>query len=268
MLRISIHALLAESDSADCNCRSVRPDFYPRSPCGERLINIAHIIHGLLFLSTLSLRRATCSSSVCTSSTVISIHALLAESDSENPMIGIDKIPFLSTLSLRRATQVKQTCRVETSISIHALLAESDNTNLRRHRRNNDFYPRSPCGERRENQRLSARPTKDFYPRSPCGERPVQIVVVIMHALISIHALLAESDVPQYHILDDISDFYPRSPCGERQQAKAFKVSPLCISIHALLAESDYLGAWKSCNVCHFYPRSPCGERQQTAYFL
>ena len=57
---ISIHALLAESDeraehhansqqeflstlslrratSADCNCRSARPDFYPRSPCGERL---------------------------------------------------------------------------------------------------------------------------------------------------------------------------------------------------------------------------------------
>ena len=36
---------------------------------------------------------------------------------------------------------------------------------------------------------------KDFYPRSPCGERPVQIVVVKMHALISIHALLAESDM-------------------------------------------------------------------------
>ena len=34
-----------------------------------------------------------------------------------------------------------------------------------------------------------------FYPRSPCGERPVQIVVVIVYALISIHALLAESDL-------------------------------------------------------------------------
>ena len=55
---ISIHALLAESDSVDCNYRNARPisihallaesdgilvfcgpqgsDFYPRSPCGER----------------------------------------------------------------------------------------------------------------------------------------------------------------------------------------------------------------------------------------
>ena len=35
--RISIHALLAESDNADCNYRSGHRYFYPRSPCGERL---------------------------------------------------------------------------------------------------------------------------------------------------------------------------------------------------------------------------------------
>ena len=57
---------------------------------------------------------------------------------------------FLSTLSLRRATrQVKQTCRAEISISIHALLAESDSVIDILNNIVNDFYPRSPCGERR-----------------------------------------------------------------------------------------------------------------------
>ena len=36
----------------------------------------------------------------------------------------------------------------------------------------------------------------DFYPRSPCGERRVAAVVVIIIPTISIHALLAESDAP------------------------------------------------------------------------
>ena len=56
---ISIHALLAESDH-----RSIRhaPDFahfYPRSPCGERLMAGKPLQLFCLFLSTLSLRRAT-----------------------------------------------------------------------------------------------------------------------------------------------------------------------------------------------------------------
>ena len=56
---ISIHALLAESDS----CPLARPfhchDFYPRSPCGERHSHTKVGMHQILFLSTLSLRRAT-----------------------------------------------------------------------------------------------------------------------------------------------------------------------------------------------------------------
>ena len=56
------------------------------------------------FLSTLSLRRATFLPSMHCSWTIISIHALLAESDLENPLRQI----------------------VDRCISIHALLAESD----------------------------------------------------------------------------------------------------------------------------------------------
>ena len=56
--------------------------FYPRSPCGERLITIIEKLSETIFLSTLSLRRATPGGArVVAEVEVISIHALLAESD-------------------------------------------------------------------------------------------------------------------------------------------------------------------------------------------
>ena len=58
---------------------------------------------------------------------------------------------------------------------------------------------------------------------------------------ISIHALLAESDIFQCFVDHFQSYFYPRSPCGERQ-ALAYEVMAWNdISIHALLAESDFV---------------------------
>ena len=56
----------------------------------------------------------------------ISIHALLAESDSERCRMLDLFIVFLSTLSLRRATSGNKKAPARVSISIHALLAESD----------------------------------------------------------------------------------------------------------------------------------------------
>ena len=101
---------------------------------------------------------------------------------------------------------------------------------------------------------------------------------------ISIHALLAESDIFQCFVDHFQSYFYPRSPCGERQ-ALAYEVMAWNdISIHALLAESDFLPYLaqnirirflstlslrratslidgRRDNDINFYPRSPCGER-------
>ena len=57
-----------------------------------------------------------------------------------------------------------------------------------------DFYPRSPCGERRPGVGQCP-PHHDFYPRSPCGERHSDALAAVSTLLISIHALLAESDV-------------------------------------------------------------------------
>ena len=78
---ISIHALLAESDVAKSYLLSVVVYFYPRSPCGERLCAFVSLFGVFLFLSTLSLRRATLKEQEARCKLMISIHALLAESD-------------------------------------------------------------------------------------------------------------------------------------------------------------------------------------------
>ena len=60
-----------------------------------------------------------------------------------------------------------------------------------------------------------------------------------MSRMISIHALLAESDV--FQAVEPVvwTHFYPRSPCGERQFVSLAVFVAKRISIHALLAESD-----------------------------
>ena len=101
-------------------------DFYPRSPCGERL-------HALLqghFIVTISIHALLAESDllliVRERARVISIHALLAESDCRFSARATRSRKFLSTLSLRRATRGGDSCYLDNIISIHALLAESD----------------------------------------------------------------------------------------------------------------------------------------------
>ena len=124
--------------------------------------------------------------------TIISIHALLAESDWKKYLVILGRV-----------------------ISIHALLAESDKEKPRQTRTDTNFYPRSPCGERRK-CRCWVLSDRDFYPRSPCGERLWPGLLARPFFIISIHALLAESDLSMG--LDGRFKlyFYPRSPCGER----------------------------------------------------
>ena len=219
-LRISIHALLAESDGTSVfrgwtlfvflSTLSLRratrgrffyfipsSDFYPRSPCGERLDKVPNQCKIDQFLSTLSLRRATAPSpprqefynnfyprSPC----------------GERHTASATRLPssqFLSTLSLRRATVNVQLHWLFLRISIHALLAESD----------------------------------------------LGSYSSVRHKKISIHALLAESDVLLFQLFCAFFDFYPRSPCGERPILGIPNQVGTWISIHALLAESDTLAA-------------------------
>ena len=148
------------------------------------------------FLSTLSLRRATLFIFIC--------GGLLSD--------------FYPRSPCGERPRVFQLDKAVICISIHALLAESDNYRLFQSRscqnfyprspcgerllrafnipaQSRDFYPRSPCGERRRSAHGKATPIQDFYPRSPCGERPPVPLKGEAGSKISIHALLAESDV-------------------------------------------------------------------------
>ena len=146
--RISIHALLAESD--DYRYQLIQADLLFLSTLSLRRAthSFADTLATLQFLSTLSLRRATVSVPKCWGKIFISIHALLAESDLLTVFIVTGFIEFLSTLSLRRATTLYgilfsrglflSTLSLRRAtlwprnhsgrdpISIHALLAESD----------------------------------------------------------------------------------------------------------------------------------------------
>ncbi len=123
---ISIHALLAESDVVTRSGSMRYLDFYPRSPCGERLRDQFDVAMSGAFLSTLSLRRATARYEIFLRTTC---NFYPRSPCGERRVVGsmmysISK--FLSTLSLRRATKVKKGENNNEHISIHALLAESD----------------------------------------------------------------------------------------------------------------------------------------------
>ena len=238
IVQISIHALLAESDEdADtqlqnsieflstlslrratfrpCDRQSMGPDFYPRSPCGERPRIIDPTYGQEVFLSTLSLRRATGPLSTLPIGTVflstLSLRRATGTHTANAPAYGyfyprspcgerrgdrkadVRNSLFLSTLSLRRATSLVIKLPLRSEISIHALLAESD-------------------------------------------AYRVQLGSMVS---ISIHALLAESDLifAARHMtvrifLSTLSLRRATSPNGGQYNVYS-------ISIHALLAESD-----------------------------
>ena len=146
------------------------------------------------FLSTLSLRRATIEFDSRHSDQNISIHALLAESDTNYQRDDGDPAAFLSTLSLRRATAMGQLAAQLNEISIHALLAESDRKRCQSRPDSRNFYPRSPCGERLTTLTTSRR-TEQFLSTLSLRRATVrQVILAEPFIFISIHALLAESD--------------------------------------------------------------------------
>ena len=221
------------------------------------------LANAMLFLSTLSLRRATGRTAKQTvyffyfyprspcgerlpsvlhsfRPLQISIHALLAESDERS-----------------------QGKRGQIQISIHALLAESDKKLIDKRCQFNGFLSTLSLRRATTFVLIVGKQSRDFYPRSPCGERPTADKEA-RKRLISIHALLAESDctttiticiaskflstlslrrATRLHEISAIhvTNFYPRSPCGER---------------HGSPVRSGY-------NL-NFYPRSPCGERRKS----
>ena len=106
-------------------------DFYPRSPCGERLAMIGQTGRLWQFLSTLSLRRAT----------PAKIYRISSEI-------------FLSTLSLRRATLAAITLREVLAYFYPRSPCGERLFNTLQIIVDGYFYPRSPCGERQTHSAL------------------------------------------------------------------------------------------------------------------
>ena len=193
--KISIHALLAESDKSSWSLTRLNRNISIHALLAESDgLGFCYHCDDVAFLSTLSLRRATAPNRRPCRCNKISIHALLAESDSPLSINCMIHMQFLSTLSLRRATMQIVIIVVETVISIHALLAESD------FMFSVVFYL--------ENIFLS---TLSLRRATTCGG--------------------GWNEQPRY--------FYPRSPCGERHDLQRNRHNTISISIHALLAESD-----------------------------
>ena len=237
--KISIHALLAESDRPTANNATTNYEFLSTLSLRRATPNKNDGGPGGQFLSTLSLRRATLTAYLGDMELSISIHALLAESDHRNaPGPGRHQISihallaesdhdsyvvmeateiFLSTLSLRRATTEVGIPNTNTSKFLSTLSL----------RRATKAYSKIIFF------------ALYFYPRSPCGERPIKGKPASPVIGISIHALLAESDGCENGLI-----------LGDHN-----------ISIHALLAESDTRQCRQLSSFRHFYPRSPCGER-------
>ena len=103
-------------------------NFYPRSPCGERLYYFARLLCLLNFYPRSPCGERPYIIGCSVNLHFISIHALLAESDSLDTGQMNGWRAFLSTLSLRRATMALALCFYLCWY----------------------FYPRSPCGERQQ----------------------------------------------------------------------------------------------------------------------
>ena len=215
----------------------------------------------------------------------ISIHALLAESDTLPGRLGFLSFPFLSTLSLRRATYDTYAKVLRVNISIHALLAESDFTSVVSSAGTIGFLSTLSLRRATRINRDIAHRKRHFYPRSPCGERPLAFCVEFSSGAISIHALLAESDLILLLLVLLIclflstlslrratclsifrpapaSYFYPRSPCGERRRPEQrLHLNQIFLSTLSL-RRATQSSAKSTPEEAYFYPRSPCGERR------
>ena len=214
-------------------------DFYPRSPCGERL-------------------RARAAEG---GTPEFSIHALLAESDRANNFCLFQLIlfyprspcgerlddlcikgaccHFLSTLSLRRATQFQHLWVPLVGFSIHALLAESDGAIGRWGTGARDFSIHALLAESDRSARMSGTPRLVFLStlslRRATGGVETQCRYDFFLSTLSLRRATPGNCQNSF----DAAIFYPRSPCGERRKAKLNGCEIMPFSIHALLAESD-----------------------------
>ncbi len=110
--------------------------------------------------------------------------------------------------------------------------------------RENDFNPRSPCGERPKSSYQMHITIQDFYPRSPCGERQ----------------LLSRSSLVSYIFLSTL-------PVRGATQSNISRAPSYRAFLSTLPVRGATGGSWsRKREPTNFYPRSPCGERRTNNY--
>ena len=161
-----------------------------------------------------------------------------------------------------RATKIEKDLAAAQKISIHALRVEGD-----------DRF--------RSNSHLSGY----FYPRPPCGGRREVVNAALQKILISIHALRVEGDQDGTKILSFVTTISIHALRVEGDGAAfLYEIQRDVISIHALRVEGDRVSGmlspsvsrflstpsvWRATGGCKrrvtknfdFYPRPPCGGR-------
>ena len=168
--RISIHVPLAGDDGFPVQAAHLRPNFYPRPPCGGRLFVFKWLFAALKFLSTSPLRGTTAGPDPARAASAISIHV---------PLAGDDRTEELKSL--------------KTSISIHVPLAGDDCWFAARQTSPQNFYPRPPCGGRPAASFAAATFTA-FLSTSPLRGTTEEICDWFRVTDISIHVPLAGDD--------------------------------------------------------------------------
>ena len=219
--KVSIHALLAECDGRGADEGGRPCGFNPRTPCGVRRYpgGVQELLER--FQSTHSLRSATYYDGAADATSMVSIHALLAECDpagslSEPGLPGFNPRTPCGVRPLARTSPYhpsgfnpRTPCgvrlvfwRISFSmlflVSIHALLAECDFL----------FFRPSSQSNRFQSTHSLRSATYGYLVTKPDGE-------------VSIHALLAECDFMLTPPATPMPGFNPRTPFGVR-----LRVSP------------------------------------------
>ncbi len=170
LLRVSIHALLAESDPGASTALTLTRRFNPRPPCGERLTESIHTTRLSSFQSTPSLRRAT-----------EALRQILVAPNGFNPRPPCgERLRCNAAATSSQGFNPRPPCGERLRSGLRLSIPAG-------------FNPRPPCGERLLPMSLWGFMT-GFNPRPPCGERRVHRWERSERTLVSIHALLAESD--------------------------------------------------------------------------
>ena len=190
---VSIHALLAECDGRGADEGGRPCGFNPRTPCGVRRYpgGVQELLER--FQSTHSLRSATYYDGAADATSMVSIHALLAECD---PAGSLSE-PGLPGFNPR------------TPCGVRLLVFPSVQPGLP------GFNPRTPCGVRLM-AIWSLNRTVRFQSTHSLRSATGLVIGLSSTRAVSIHALLAECDRKTIMSWRPRQGFNPRTPCGVR----------------------------------------------------